>query len=211
MFDHFIGSFAPEISLDSNGFDSWTDQGVISAPAVCTKVDPIPSWLQHSELKSPWLYVEKSTPGSHLAYTDIGDLQYVHLNGSCPVPLPRFAHPSILVNQPCSKLHVTLEDVTNRVHPKVMWDQTFQLRNTAPGGLGTKVVGYQKAMPSEPANASFIPFCFKNLNDINFFDNKYKLTVSSVAEPADAAVKAFKDVAILRPRPLCDLPQVSFL
>ena len=204
MLEHvFTGFGKPEISTDPEGFDSWGSQGAIKAPPVCTACAPPPDWLRHSGLKSPWLYVEKSTPNSHLAYTDIGDARFVHTDGSCTVPSD---HPAVIMNTPGAKLRVKLEDITNSVNAKILWDQTFQLRNTAPGGLGTKVVSYQKPMAGESENAAFIPFCFKNLRDLDLFDTKYRLTTESLVDKPDAAVKVFKDIAILRPRPLCDVP-----
>ena len=205
----FCTSFAkvnihPNQSLDADGFDAWSSQGIIKPQTVCDphcRVSP-PDWLRHSELKSPWLYVERSTPNSHLAYSDVGDLRFVHTNGSCPVSSN---HPAIILNRPCAKVHVKLEDLTNTVHPRVLWDQVFQLRNSAPGGLGTKIVDYQKPLNESP-NLEFIPFCFKGVNDLDFYETKFRLTTESLADPADAGVAAFKDVAILRPRPLCDIP-----
>jgi hypothetical protein len=204
----------PEISVDpKTGFDNWSNQGAITAPVQGSPPDvDVPTWLQYTSLKSPWLYVEKTTPAPHVAFTDLGDLRYINIGTSC-VPTST-NHPSIVLNTPASKLHVKLEDFTNTANPKIMWDQWFSLHNTAPGGNGIRMVGYQAPVDSDSPDGgadSFIPFCFKKLNDIDFFKTKYKMTVESVADAKDISVVPWKDVMMLRPRPLCDTLARDFL
>ena len=196
------GSFAkiPEVSQDANGMDAWGSQGIAIAPKCETPVLPTPDWLRHTTLKSPWLYTERSTANAHVAYTDVGDLRFVHTDGTCPLPRD---HPSIILNTPASDVHVTLQDITTMSSPKKIWDNWFSLKNTAPGGNGIKVVSYQQ--PSKPDGEDFIPFCFPKVNDIDFLDGtKYKLTVESVPDDKDVSLTPWKDEIILRPRPLCD-------
>jgi hypothetical protein len=210
MLDHIVAtSFGkPEISADTQGFDKWTAQGVIEAPPIYARVPERPEWLEHTYLKSPWLYTEKSTVGPHVAFTDVGDLRFVHVGPSCPVPTD---HPSIILNTPASKVHVKLEDMTNTTQPRSMWDQWYTLKNSAPGGNGLKILGYQRPLrptPSDEGDRSgkdrFIPMCFKSMDELDFFRTKYRMTVESVADPKDVSVKPWKDVFWLRPRPLCD-------
>ena len=205
MFEHALTLFGkvPEISLDDAGFDSWSAQGVIRPAVIGTPVSPTPDWLTHSQLKSPWLYAEKSTPSPHVAYTDIGDARFVSTDGSCPAPVD---HPALILNTPANKVHVTLEEITNTVNPKVLWDNWFSLKNSAPGGNGTKIVSYQTPVDGPGQAASFIPFCFKGVRGIDFFETKYRLSVESVADDKDISVVPWKDAVILRPRPLCDIP-----
>ena len=204
VMDHHIFSMfssrVPEISLDSEGFDSWTNQGVAVPPSVDSGTPTIPEWLTHTSLKSPWLYVEKSTPNSHIGFTDIGDTRFVSVGDSCN-PISN-DHPSIILNRTAGKVHVTLEEVSNNLHPKTLWDSYFSLKNSAPGGNGIKISSYQKAKGGEVAD--FLPFCFQKLSDVT--DSKYKLTVESLGDSNDVSIVPFKDVVILRPRPLCDLP-----
>jgi hypothetical protein len=215
----------PEISRDIEGFDSWTDQGHPVNPDVHDPVVrfPRPDWLKHTQLKSPWLYVEKATGNSHTSYTDIGDLGFVQANGSCELTQ---THPSFIFSRPANIVHVTLEDITNSVHVKKLWDNFFSLKNTAPGGNGIKIVGYQKPIdppvgtdsqdaadtdntgpPETDVNRGkhdFVPFCFKSVKDVD--SAKYRLTIESLKDEKDLSVVPFKDVMILRPRPLCDIP-----
>jgi hypothetical protein len=203
LFDHIFTFFPklPELGLDDQGLDAWGSQGIATYPTCDTPVIPTPHWLQHTALKSPWLYAERATPNAHVSYTDIGDLKFVHTNGSCPVPQE---HPSIILNTPSSKIHVTLEDITHATDVKKLWDNTYSLKNTAPGGNGIKVVSYQR--PSE-GEESFLPFCFPRIKDIDFVNGtKYKLTVESMPENGDVSTQPWKDVIILRPRPMCDIP-----
>lgn len=212
MLDHIFSVFqttaSPEISLDQDGFDSWTSRGVAMASPIDGPDPPHWSlpWLNHSDLKSPWLYVERVTPDSHTTYTDIGDLKFVSINGSCPVPQ---SHPSFIFDQPASTVHVTLEDISNSVHPKILWDSFYSLKNTAPGGNGIKIVGYQPEIPAGSGGGgqlSFAPFCFNGLQSLDQMNTKFRLTVESIKDERDLSVVPFKDVMILRPRPLCDLP-----
>jgi len=222
MFEHLwtIFSPAPEISTDADGFDAWTNQGVMKYPSVdSTKIEfPRYEWLKHTELKSPWLYLEKATPNAHTAYTDIGDKNFVSTNGSCDLTS---THPSFVLNRPAKTVHITLEDVTRMTAPKKLWDNYFTLKNTAPGGNGVKIVGYQQPIdPPEQTGGEtgenesaasggkldFVPFCFNGMKDIDFTDTKYRLTVESLKDDRDLSIVPFKDVMILRPRPLCDIP-----
>ncbi len=149
MLDHIFSFFStkPEISLDSAGFDSWTDQGVFHPPSCCDPSPPAPSWLSYnSSFKSPWLFVQKATPHTHLAYSDIGDLRFVSAgSGSCPLPQ---GHPAIILNTLANKVKVTLEDTSNSLHPSTMWQSTYSLKNSAPGGNGMKITSDQRTEPS---------------------------------------------------------------
>ena len=213
MLDHIWSIFqkVPEISTDSDGFDSWTSRGVSTAPPIDGPPPPHRSlpWLNHTELKSPWLYVEKVTPNPHTMYTDIGDAKFVSVDGSC---LPTQTHPSFIFNQPASTIHVRLEDDSNSVNPKILWDSYYSLKNSAPGGNGVKIVGYQPEVPGgsgaseEDGKLSFAPFCFNGVSSVDQMFTKYKLTVESIADEKDLSIVPFKDVMILRPRPLCDIP-----
>lgn len=208
MLDHFFSVFqsspTPEISLDSDGFDSWTSKGVATAPLIDAPDPPHWSlpWLNHSDLKSPWLYVEKTTPDSHTVYTDIGDLKFVSTDGSCPIPQ---THPSFVFDRPAGTIHVKLEDISSTVHPKVLWDSNYSLKNTAPGGNGIKIVGYQPETAGG-GQLSFAPFCFDGIRSMDQLNTKFRLTVESMKDERDLSIVPFKDVMILRPRPLCDLP-----
>ena len=194
----------PEISLDSDGMDAWTSQGIARAPKCEIPILPTPDWMKYTSLKNPWLYVERSTPNSHVAYTDIGDAEFVHTNGTCPIP---DSHPSIILNTPASDVHVTLQDVSLGNDGEKLWDNWFSLKNTAPGGNGVKIVSYQ--VPSKPDGEDFIPFCFPKSHDIDFLDGtKFKLTVESVPNDKDVSVTPWKDEIILRPRPVCDTTQL---
>ena len=198
--ESFFSLPAHEISADPQGFDSWTNQGVSVPERIDAIVPPRPAWFDHTELKSPWLYVEKATPGSHVGFTDLGDARFVHTDGTCPLPED---HPAIILNTPANRVHVQLEDITNTVQPKNLWDEWFSLKNSAPGGNGTKILSYQKAVES---GEEFMPICFPSVKAIDFFDSKYRLTVESVADEKDLGVVPWKDVIVLRPRPLCDVP-----
>jgi hypothetical protein len=210
MFDHFLTLFPAKHPVDAQGFDLVTNQGAAIARSVADPNPGPPSWLQHSTLKSPWLYVEKSTPNAHVAYTDVGDSRFVSIGPSCRVPV---GHPSIVLNTPAGEVKVKLEDYSNTVHPKILWDQQFRLKNTAPGGNGIRIIGTQKSSPAsdmaEPAD--FVPFCFKSLGDVDFFDTKYRMTVESIADPNDVSITPWKDVFIIRPRPLCDRVELFYL
>ena len=183
------------VSLDHEGYDSWADQGA-SVPSYLDR----PAWLDHDQLKAPWLYVQKSTPDSHVGFTDLGDLRFVHTDGTCPLPID---HPAIILNKPANSVHVVLEDVTNTVQPKILWDNWFSLQNSAPGGNGIKITANQA--PSG-GDKEFMPICFPSVKDIDFFDSKYRLSVESVADEKDLGISPWKDVILLRPRPLCDTP-----
>jgi hypothetical protein len=196
----------PEISLDDQGFDAWGSQGIAAASSCHTAVIPPPDWLKHASLKNPWLYAERATPNSHVAFTDVGDLRFIRPGETCS-PLPSI-HPAIILNRPASNVHVKLEDVTSRTNPITLWNNWFSLKNTAPGGNGIKITGSQ--VPIDPLDGSeshdFLPFCFKSSKDIDFLNGtKYKLTVESVPGDSDVSIKPFKDEIILRPRPLCDI------
>ena len=212
MLDHIFSLFTgiPEISTDADGFDTWTSRGVSSAPPIDGPSPPHWSlpWLNHAELKSPWLYVEKISPNAHTTYTDIGDLKYVSVDGSCPITPD---HPSFVFDQPASTVHVKLEDISNSVHPKTLWDSYYSLKNTAPGGNGIKIVGYQPEVPGggggeEDGKLSFAPFCFNGVKEIDPMFTKFRLTTESIKDEKDLSVVPFKDVMILRPRPFCDIP-----
>jgi hypothetical protein len=206
--DHVLTVLAkvPELSLDENGMDAWGSQGIASAPTCDTRLLTPPDWMQYTSLKNPWLYAERATPNAHVAFTDIGDLRFVHTDGTCPLP---DEHPAIILNTPSSRIHVTLEDVTQTTNPRMLWDNWFSLKNSAPGGNGIKVVSYQQ--PAEEGE-DFIPFCFPSLKEIDFLSGtKYKLTVESVPDANDISIKPWKDEIILRPRPLCDTTDPSTL
>lgn len=210
MWEHVSSFFPgkPELSLDEHGMDAWGSQGIATAPACRDPVIPTPDWLQHSDLKNPWLYAERSTPNAHLSFTDIGDTRFLHTNGECPIPETGGAtHPAIIINTPASQLHVKLEDITRSTNPKVLWDNWFSLKNTAPGGNGLKVIDGQEPMePPEGESLDFIPFCFPSKNSIDFLNGtKYKLTVESLKDDRDLSITPFKDEVILRPRPMCDI------
>ena len=202
MFEAIFSAFPslPGHSVDADGFDAWTNQGIAKPPHICAPNPEIPDWLKHDSLKSPWLYVEKSTPDSHVAFTDVGDLRFVHTDGSCPLPS---SHPAVVLNTPASKVHVQLEDITSEVKPTVLWDNFFSLKNTAPGGNGIRITATQKP---ESAGTDFMPICYPSKNDVNVFENKFRMTVESVVDDKDLSVKPFKDVFWLRPRPFCDVP-----
>lgn len=201
----FASDPQPQVSADLEGFDSWNNQGVSSPEPIDAIVPPRPGWLDHTILKSPWLYVEKATPDSHVGFLDLGDSRFVQTDGTCPLPTD---HPALVLNKPSNSVHVFLEDITNTVHRKTLWDNWFSLKNSAPGGNGIKITSQQ--LPVTPPNSGgdgdkeFIPFCFPSVKDIDFFDTKYRLTVESVADEKDLGVVPWKDVMIIRPRPLCD-------
>jgi hypothetical protein len=202
MWEWLVSSFAKvNVSVDKDGFDSWSTQGVAKPPDCCAHEPPMPNWLEHDSLKSPWLYVEKSTPNAHVGFTDVGDLRFVHTNGSCPPPE---SHPGIVLNTPASKVHVQLEDITSEVKPTVLWDNWFSLKNSAPGGNGIKIIPTQRPVDAGSDSKDFMPFCFPSKDDVNVYENKYRMTVESVADDRDLSVRPFKDVFWLRPRPFCD-------
>jgi hypothetical protein len=206
-FLHVFSSFAPEISTDASGFDSWADQGTYRNPSCCDPNLHLPNWLQHTMLKSPWLYAQKSTPNPHVAYSDIGDLKFISVDGhSCPILQE---HPSLILNTLASKVHVKLDDVSNSVRPRTMWDSTYSLKNSAPGGNGSKIVSYQNPVAGEKSD-EFMSFCYKSVHDLRP-DTEFKLTVESKEDPNDVSIKPWKDEIILRPRPMCDAPVSSFL
>jgi len=131
------------------------------------------------------------------------------VDGSCSVPPD---HPSFVLDQPASTVHVRLEDISNAVHPKTLWDSYYSLKNTAPGGNGIKIVGYQPETAGggggseEDGKLSFAPFCFNGVKKMDPMFTKYKLSVESMKDEKDLSLVPFKDVMILRPRPVCDLP-----
>jgi hypothetical protein len=53
---------------------------------------------------------------------------------------------------------------------------------------------------------SFAPFCFDGIRSLDQLNTKFRLTVESMKDERDLSIVPFKDVMILRPRPLCDLP-----
>lgn len=210
MFEHIFSLFPvkPELSLDPAGFDSWTDQGAFRPPNCCSGSPPPSQWLHYDTFKSPWLYVQKSTPSPHVAYTDIGDLRFVAANGfSCPLPAD---HPAIILNTLANKVKVTLEDTSNSLHPTTLWKSTYSLKNSAPGGNGSRITSTQRPLSGDDPDTPFLPFCFRSVRDVDE-NTKYTLTVESVEDPRDVSIKPFKDVMILRPRPLCDTPVTTFL
>lgn len=159
----------------------------------------VPCWFNHNTFKTPWLYVSSQPAGSAVAYTDIGDLQYVHADGTCPVPGPYDNHPGFVFNRPVESVHVRLENVTHS-RPQVLWDATYR---GEPGGP-TKLT--REASAIEGDVQTFIPFCFDKFDPRTIEEAKYRLTVESYANPDHPNVVPFKEVIELRPRPFCDVP-----